>query len=393
MDSLRKRCRLRILLLTEGDWYNDIVEELRTDNVVFVVKPGNRLSLRDGTLSLPKLLGRQKAYTWLARIISHALLLARRYDICMVDYRSARMPRVMLWIKRIGIWKTAPQFVYDVRTIPVGYTHANAARIESRFRSDLRFVMKYFQGITFITEEMKRHVSSTICDVSLPSGVWESGVLTDRFFPQPINIELRQALGLSRDDFVCFYHGAIAHRRGVRELVEAFERIQLTKRPIRLVILSRQELILPLLLEYKVGQSVVPADWVPPDQVADLIAISDLCIVPLPNIAWWRVSSPLKLMEYIACGKPILLTRILAHVKVVGHTQNYFWIDDARPSEISDAILRAEAAFREDPVAYRTRGMNERKRHIKSITWECRAESLKAFLRSIHTTRVQASLD
>ncbi len=52
--------------------------------------------------------------------------------------------------------------------------------------------------------------------------------------------------------------------------------------------------------------------FVPYEHVADEIAQADVCICPLPDRLEWNVSSPLKVFEYMACAKPMILTPIPA---------------------------------------------------------------------------------
>ena len=89
--------------------------------------------------------------------------------------------------------------------------------------------------------------------------------------------------------------------------------------------------ICEIIRTYNLQDTVKLHGWVDYDQVPEFISIADLCIVPLPDIDWWRVSSPLKLMEYIACGKNILLTDMVAHTNVIGRNGNYFLIREPTP--------------------------------------------------------------
>jgi glycosyltransferase involved in cell wall biosynthesis len=58
------------------------------------------------------------------------------------------------------------------------------------------------------------------------------------------------------------------------------------------------------------------------EQVADYISLADICVVLLPRLPWWEISSPLKLMEYLAMEKPIVLSDINAHQSIVTKNSN-----------------------------------------------------------------------
>jgi glycosyltransferase involved in cell wall biosynthesis len=51
--------------------------------------------------------------------------------------------------------------------------------------------------------------------------------------------------------------------------------------------------------------------------------------LPFPDEERFRVSSPIKLFEYMAAGLPVLATRIVCHTDVVGDGVFAFWAEDA----------------------------------------------------------------
>jgi glycosyltransferase involved in cell wall biosynthesis len=121
-------------------------------------------------------------------------------------------------------------------------------------------------------------------------------------------------------------------------------------------------------------------EWVEYNEVPEFISITDLCIVPLPNIDWWRVSSPLKLMEYIACEKNILMTNMIAHTNVVGKNNKYFFVNEITAESLAEEIRKAYKCFKTNPIKYHKGGIAERKKLINIISWENRSKSFEKFL-------------
>ena len=80
---------------------------------------------------------------------------------------------------------------------------------------------------------------------------------------------------------------------------------------------------------------------VPYAEVPKHIAIADICVVPLPDIDWWRVSSPLKVYEYLAMGKPVIMTNILPNREIVPNDEDEIFLPDIRPETIAEAIVHA----------------------------------------------------
>jgi glycosyltransferase involved in cell wall biosynthesis len=275
------------------------------------------------------------------------------------------------------------RFVHDMRTIPVDHPDHRSRIVENQFARQLRFANQFYDGISLITAEMRQHIEQKYVQITKPLCIWESGVDTSIFKPLAKNISLKRKLGLGDDDFVCFYHGVFSDKRGIIELVESFAIIKQKEKNIKLFILglgNSYTRVLGLIDNLHLDDTVKLHDWVPYDEVPEYISIADLCIIPLPDIDWWRVSSPLKLMEYIACGKNILLTEIVAHTSVVGINSSYFWIKDVRADTLAVKVLEARESFTLDRAHFYERGMKERQKLVDHISWENRSKRLEEFL-------------
>jgi glycosyltransferase involved in cell wall biosynthesis len=79
---------------------------------------------------------------------------------------------------------------------------------------------------------------------------------------------------------------------------------------------------------------------VPHNQVPGLLAKSHVGILPFPDEEKFRVSSPIKLFEYMAAGLPILATRIACHTDVVGESDFAFWAEGADEDALLDTLRR-----------------------------------------------------
>jgi glycosyltransferase involved in cell wall biosynthesis len=78
-------------------------------------------------------------------------------------------------------------------------------------------------------------------------------------------------------------------------------------------------------------------DAVPHEQVPDILAAAHVGVLPFADEPKWRVSSPVKLFEYMAAGMPILATRIVCHTDVIGDGKFAFW---SEPEDFDAALTR-----------------------------------------------------
>jgi glycosyltransferase involved in cell wall biosynthesis len=79
-----------------------------------------------------------------------------------------------------------------------------------------------------------------------------------------------------------------------------------------------------------------PVDYV---EVPKYIGMSDVCIVPLPNHPYWRFQCPLKLLEYLAMEKVVIVTDIPAHRLIIGREKCGIYISSVKPIKIAKAIM------------------------------------------------------
>lgn len=158
----------------------------------------------------------------------------------------------------------------------------------------------------------------------------ENGVDKDLFAPADTSTA-RVSLGLAQDITLIGFFGAIAPNKGPL-LIEAC-RILLDQIPS-----------LKLLLAGKVTDVDINKPWIiyrgelPQDTVPALIAACDVVAVPLAKHPQNDLSGACKIAEYLACGKPVVATRVSCHEKIFKDAPNS--LCDPDPDDMAAAIRR-----------------------------------------------------
>lgn len=118
------------------------------------------------------------------------------------------------------------------------------------------------------------------------------------------------------------------------------------------------------------------AGQVAPRNRFDWIAAATLCVLPLSlsRIAS-RYTSPLKLFEYLALGKPVVTTDLPSIREVVEHGRNAWLVAHADPGAYAEAI---NSLLRDD--ALRARLGAEALRTGAASTWDARATRIRGFI-------------
>jgi glycosyltransferase involved in cell wall biosynthesis len=275
--------------------------------------------------------------------------------------------QAVVFKKRYGI-----SLLFDVRTLPVEYGKTTRHIDRYLLGSNLRYATRYFDGVTYITEEMKRYCISRY---NLPfhhTVVWTSGVNPDLF--APVNNKPLSPC------FNIIYHGTIAKNRGLDSALEALTLLK--NLDIRMVLLGGGDGVEELkLLATKLGilDKVLFFDTVEYREVPHWINTAHVGILPFPNWTGWNTSSPIKLFEYLACGKAVIVTNIPAHTNVLHGCDFAFWAKDSSPEAIAEAI--SQAYYKRFHLA--AFGHAAREFVLKYYTWNCQAQNLHNFLNEV----------
>jgi len=238
---------------------------------------------------------------------------------------------------------TKTKFVLDIRSTPVETDNFGGKLLKLWFSISVLIAKKYFNGFTIITPQMRKRVSQDFKLNSIKMGIWTSGVSQVLFNPEKYfkdNLKLRKKLDLE-ERFVVFYHGIFTATRGLQETVKAMAIVKQKYPNIVLFLLGTG----PILTELKtlvqkdgLQQNVIIASPVEQAEVPKFISMCDVTISPLPDNQYWRFQSPLKLLEYLAMEKVVILTDMPAHRAVVGDAKSGIYLSSIKPTEIAKAI-------------------------------------------------------
>jgi len=257
----------------------------------------------------------------------------------------------------------------DVRTLPVWPNRWKNALEGILFRNAIKSAAMHFDGVTYITETLRDYCQRKYNLPPYKTETWSSGVDLDVFKPGRNT--------LARRAFRIIYHGNFAENRGLDSVIRALSLIK--DEPVELMLMgsgsglrSLKTLVARLGLERRVI-------FYPPVSHAEVprhIHEASIGILPFPNEDGWNVSSPIKLFEYLACGKPVIVTNIPAHINVVNGKEFAFWAENATPEAIAYAIIGAmNARHTFDRLVREARRFVE-----ENFSWEKQAARLERFL-------------
>ncbi len=288
------------------------------------------------------------------------------------------LPFVLL--RRAGLLRTC--FVMDVRTLPVTSTGAVARIRDLFFRIGLKGADRLFDGMTVITPFMRRFVQEKYRLTRRDIGVWTSGVSPERFgAPSALKgagEKRRREWGLI-GKFVVMYHGVLTHNRGLFEAIRAMGIVR-EKIPEAVLVLvgngGSRAALERLVYSLGLGKNVMIRGPFAYEKMPEIVSMADVGLLPFPDLIWWRVSSPIKLMEFLAMEKPVIVTDIEAHRDVLSGEEAACFVRQSRPEDLAGGILEAYAARKKLKAA----GKRNRALVQSRYTWERQAAHLFDYL-------------
>jgi glycosyltransferase involved in cell wall biosynthesis len=311
-----------------------------------------------------------------------ALLLAacevlRGIDLVLVDHFSAPTMFPLNLLSKAGLVRT--RFVLNILSAPVDRFGIRYSVSRWRYNFSVCWAKLFFDGIIAISDLYREDISRRFRISPERIGVCTSGVSADLFNPRAIDRrlaeEIKSRLSVG-DRVVIMYHGVLSSNRGLQEAVEALAMLDAEERShVALIFLGQgpaAEKIASLAQAQGVKDSVRLMEPVAYEEVPHWVSICDAGILPFPQIKWWRMSSPLKLLEYLAMEKPVILTDMPAHRAVTGNAACAFYIPDNSPSQIARAIRRVLSG--KDVLG--SLGKNGRQIVVRNYTWDRQAKNM-----------------
>lgn len=238
------------------------------------------------------------------------------------------------------------KLVLDIRSTPVEIGGFLDIFINIRFSTSVLVSKRLFDGITIITNLMKKELCKKFKLNPNRVGVWSSGVSISHFDSDLFELDriiLRKKFRLSTK-FVVFYHGSFGPNRGLIETVTSISIVKNVYPDIVLFLIGEgilRDKFEKMVQIFGLQNNIVIHDTVDYLEIPKYITLCDIGIVPLPDIPDRRFQCPLKLLEYLAMKKPVIVTDIPANRLVFGKSKCCIPISSVEPTTIAKSIIFA----------------------------------------------------
>lgn len=171
------------------------------------------------------------------------------------------------------------------------------------------------------------------------------------------------------------YVGTLGKGRYLRLLIQAFSEVKKKKGRVKLLMVGEgddERNLEALANELGIEDDVIFTGQVPQSEVPHLIAAADIGISPVPPLSFYKLSSPIKMFEYMAMGKAVVANEeIPEHKEVLEQSEGGILVPFT-PEAFATAIIE----LLDNPEKAAKMGQRGREWVIKNRSYEILARQV-----------------
>lgn len=229
---------------------------------------------------------------------------------------------------------------------------------------------KFSDGIIFNNPDLESYFLSEYRLQNVPTISIYNGSNTEEFYPED-RLKIRKNLSddINENDLLFVFTGSVSQWHGVELLLNTFIELKqnFTESNLLLYIVGggSNQYRIDLKSQYSSEEGITFVDKVSTSKARDYINASDVCMLPVAKI---RVSqgSPLKLYDYIACGRPVITqSNVNGYSDVINKYELGLDVDFYRPVDASNQIKKFLKEADIENIGFRNR-----EKAVKHLSWE-----------------------
>jgi len=203
--------------------------------------------------------------------------------------------------------------------------------------------------------------------------VLRAGIDYSRFNPNIDGKNIRVKYGIQEDEVVLFFMGWLYTFSGLKEVANSLIS-HYGGEKIRLMSLGKGDLYDELVkMKNQLGDKLILINWQPYYKVPEYIAAADICLLPAYNNEVMRHIVPIKMYEYMACGKPVIATRLPGIMKEFGEGNGVIYVKN--PEDVLGKVV--ELVNKKEQI--KELGMKATK-YVQRYNWDAITNQFEEFL-------------
>jgi colanic acid biosynthesis glycosyl transferase WcaI len=281
-------------------------------------------------------------------------------------------------------WKRVP-FVFEVRDLwPESLGAVGAGSEETLLHRTLGaiagFLYRHADRIVVVSPAFQEHLTRCWDVPGKKISIIQNGVETDLFCFDPAAIEVRKRLKLEGRFLIC-YIGTMGNAHGLETVIAAAEELR-DAFPTAMFLMIGEGAEKDKIVELAAARglsNIQFLDQQPREQIPTYVSAADLCLVMLKKTELFKTVIPTKLLEYMACERPVIVAVDGQARQIVEEAEAGVFVEP----ENSGALVKAILTLAADPARGRQLGANGRRYIVNNLSREKTAQDYIAVLESL----------
>ena len=173
------------------------------------------------------------------------------------------------------------------------------------------------------------------------------GINTSNFKPLEKDQLLTKSLGISDNDNVVVFVGTIYPFAGLIELIYDFEKMEEQISNLKFVIIGggpSYNKLKNLVIKKKLESKIILTNFIPQKEIPNYVSLADICINSFQINYLTNRIIPTKILEYFACGKPVLSTPLLGTKELLSDEKYGIFYSNSKdfPKKLCTLLLDKE---------------------------------------------------
>ncbi len=297
-----------------------------------------------------------------------------------------------LVISRLDVYLTSPEKLSKKYNVPF------LIEVDSPRSYEVMTFQKYYHTTKWLIQSMEMQflrggkagftVSNQMRDHFVKRGmpleyfsVLPNAADTSRFNPQVSGKNVREQLKLN-DSIIIGFVGSFIPWHGVENLMNVIEKVLPAHPEVKFLLVgkggSMSNVINNFIRNNRLEDRVILPGHIPHEEIPQYIAAMDILLAPYPEIDFFYYS-PVKIYEYMACGKPVISSRIGQIAELIEDQKTGFL---TRPGDIPN-ICSIISDLIKQPALRTQVGMAAGAEIQQHHTWIKRGEALSALCQKV----------
>jgi glycosyltransferase involved in cell wall biosynthesis len=284
----------------------------------------------------------------------------------------------------LAFWKRVP-FVFEVRDLwPESLAAVGAGSEGTWLHRTLGaiagFLYRRADRIVVVSPAFKDHLMRYWSVPAAKISIVENGVETDLFRLDPAASEVRKQLKVENRFLIC-YIGTMGNAHGLETLIAAAEELKTTL-PNAMFLLIGEGAEKERIVQLAAARGITNVQFFgqqPRETIPAYVSAADLCLVMLKKTELFKTVIPTKLLEYMACERPVIVAVDGQARQIVEEAGAGVFVEP----ENSKALVKTILDLAEAPEHRRQMGASGRQYIVNKLSREKTAQDYITVLESL----------